>query len=182
MLERITAERTKMGDDGKIKIVIIDSRDFMRGGYKLLIEKHNDFEVVGDTGSSTSGIKLVRQLKPDVIVINNNKYGIGGIETSQLVIDEHPEARVLPISDAYRKELICRATKAGVSGFLLEECIFDEQLSRGIRTVFKGEKYLCPKLMTIVANSWANQASAWAPTEFHGFLKHGVVLKDTLPS
>jgi DNA-binding NarL/FixJ family response regulator len=182
MLERIIAERTKMTDDGKIKIVIIDSRDFMRGGYKLLIEKNNDFEVVGDTGSSTPGIRLVRELKPDVIVINNYKHGIGGIETSQLIIDEDPEARILLISDAFPKELICRAVEAGVSGFLLEECIFDEQLSCGIRTVFKGEKYLCPKLMTVVANSWANQAPAWVPTEFHGFLKHGVVLKDTPPS
>ena len=167
-----------MAGDGKIRIVVIDSRSFMRGGYKLLIGKHNDFEVVGDTGKSTSGIRLVRELNPDVIMINDNKHGVSSIKTSQLIIDENPEARILMVSDVFSEELVCLAVKAGVSGFLLEEGVFDEQLSCGIRTVFKGEKYLCPQLMTIVANSWANQVSAWDPPEVRGFLKYRATLKE----
>ena len=167
-----------MTDNGKIKIVVIDSREFMRGGYKLLIGKHSDFEVVGDAGKSAPGIQLVRELKPDVIMINNNKHGISGIETSQLIMDDNPKAGILLVSDAFSKELICRAVKAGVSGFLLEESIFDEQLSCGIRAVFKGKKYLCPKLMTVVANNWVNQVPTWVSTEVRGLPKYRAVLKD----
>ena len=154
----------------KIEIVVIDSREFMRGGYKCLIKKHNDFEVVGETGKSAPGIRLIRELNPDVIVINNNKHGISSIKTSQLIIDENPDARILLVSDAFSEEQVCLAVKAGVSGFLLEECIFNEQLSCGIRAVFNGGKYLCPKLMTVVADSWADQVTAWVPTEVCGFL------------
>jgi len=144
-----------MADDGKIRVLVIDNRDFMRDGYKLLIKRHNDFEVVGEAGNSADGVRLALELKPNVIVIDINRDGICGVETSQLIIDKNPGARILLVSDAFSKELICRAAKAGVSGFLLEESVFKEQFPRGIRTVFKGEKYLCPKLMTIVANSWA---------------------------
>lgn len=165
-----------MAGDRKIEIVVIDGRDFMRGGYKLLIGKHDDFEVVGETGRSTPGLRLIRELNPDVIVINNNKHGTSGIKTSQLIIDENPDAKILLVSDVFSEELVCLAAKAGVSGFLLEECIFNEQLSYGIRAVFRGEKYLCPKLMTVVANSWVNQVSAQYSTEVCEFPKKGTIL------
>ena len=140
----------------EVKVLLADDHRVMRDGLCSLIERQPDMEVVAEADSGRAAIKLTRRFRPDVIVMDIHMPEVNGIEATRRIVAEFPGARVLVFSMHSDRQYIIEALKAGVSGYLLKDCAFDE-LARAIRTVVENGKYLSSDVTDTVAEECKKQ-------------------------
>lgn len=127
-----------------VRILIVDDHDLMREGIRSLLEQEPGLEVVGEVGDGQEAIRRVRELQPDVVLMDIAlPGGIGGLEATEAILAERPETRVLMLTQYEQREYIRRALKVGAQGYLLKRSA-SSQLKEAIRTVARGQRYLHP--------------------------------------
>jgi len=127
-----------------IRILIVDDHDLMREGVRTMLEQEPGFEVVGEVGDGQEAIRQVRELEPDVVLMDVAlPGGIGGLEATEAILAERPATRVIILTQYEQREYIRRALKIGAQGYLLKRSV-SGQLKEAIRTVFQGRRYLHP--------------------------------------
>ena len=127
-----------------IRILIVDDHDLMREGIRAMLEHEPGMEVVGEVGDGQEAIRLVRELAPDVVLMDIAlPGGIGGLEATEAILAERPHTRVLVLTQYEQREYIRRALKIGAQGYLLKRSA-SGQLKEAIRTVARGQRYLHP--------------------------------------
>lgn len=127
-----------------IKILIVDDHDLVREGIRTMLEQDSGLEVVGECGDGQEAIRAVRELEPDVVLMDVAlPGGIGGLEATEAILSERPETRVIMLTQYGEREYIRRALKVGAQGYLLKRSA-SSQLKEAIRTVFQGRRYLHP--------------------------------------
>jgi len=131
------------------KILLAEDHAIVRQGLCSLIEKQPDLEIVGQAGNGQEAIEMALQLGPDAIVMDIGMPGVNGIEATRRIKAERPDIKVLALSVHDDHEFVMGMVKAGVSGYLLKDCAF-EDLVRAIKTVLTEGSYLSPKIATIV--------------------------------
>lgn len=148
-----------MGSTGRIKVLLIDDHRIVREGLHLLFESQPDMEVLGGTEVSKTLVQLAHELEPDVIVIDINMYETDNIELSRRVLNENPGIRIVVLPAQLHMHVLEQAIRAGISGFVLKECGFDE-LARAVRAVYENRTHMCPKIKDIIANGYLSQMQA----------------------
>lgn len=129
-----------------IRIVIVDDHDLLRAGVKAILEKDALFQVVGETGDGQDAIRLVTQLKPDVVLMDVNlPGGLGGLDATEAIVKDCPGVGVIILTQYENPEYIRRALRIGARGYLLKRSVA-EQLKEAIRTVHAGKRYLHPSV------------------------------------
>ena len=128
-----------------IKIVVVDDHGIMREGLHLLIEQQEDMEVIDEAADGREAVELVRQLKPNVVLMDVKMSELNGIEATRQIVKEDPSTRVLALSAYPNKHFVIDMIKAGASGYMLKESLTGE-LIRAINVVMAGQLYLCPKV------------------------------------
>ncbi|HEX6199230.1 MAG TPA: response regulator transcription factor [Thermoanaerobaculia bacterium] len=127
-----------------IRILIVDDHDLVREGVRTMLEQEPGFEVVGECGDGQEAIRAVRELAPDVVLMDIAlPGGIGGLEATEAILSERPATRVIMLTQYGEREYIRRALKIGAQGYLLKRSV-SSQLKEAIRTVFQGRRYLHP--------------------------------------
>ncbi|HLE84651.1 MAG TPA: response regulator transcription factor [Thermoanaerobaculia bacterium] len=127
-----------------IRILIVDDHDLVREGIRTMLEQEPGFEVVGEVGDGQEAIRRVRELTPDVVLMDVAlPGGIGGLEATEAILSERPATRVIILTQYEQGEYIRRALKIGAQGYLLKRSA-SSQLKEAIRTVARGERYLHP--------------------------------------
>jgi DNA-binding NarL/FixJ family response regulator len=127
-----------------IRIFIVDDHDLMREGVRAILERDPLFQVVGETGDGQEAIRLVRALKPDVVLMDVYlPGGIGGLEATETIAKDCPEVRVIILTQYENREYIRRALRVGARGYLLKRSLAG-QLTEAIRMVHAGQRYLHP--------------------------------------
>ncbi|UCD50244.1 MAG: response regulator transcription factor [Phycisphaerales bacterium] len=132
-----------------IRIQLVEDQAILREGLRALIQQQSDMEVVGEADNGQRAVELARQLRPDVIVMDVAMPGTNGIEATQQIKEELPEIRVLALSAYNNAEYVMGMIRAGVCGYLLKDCAFEELVSV-IRTVVAGKSYLSPDVARVV--------------------------------
>ena len=132
-----------------IKILIADNHGILREGIQALIEKHSDIEVIGQAENGLKVVEMACELHPDVVLMDVTMPELNGIEATRQISGKLPDVKVLALSIHARREFVQDMIKAGASGYMLKECVF-EDLIRAIKTVFQGQSYLSPKIANIV--------------------------------
>jgi DNA-binding NarL/FixJ family response regulator len=127
-----------------IRILIVDDHDLVREGIRTMLEQEPGFEVVGEVGDGQEAIRRVRELAPDVVLMDVAlPGGIGGLEATEAILSERPGTRVIVLTQYEQGEYIRRALKIGAQGYLLKRSA-SSQLKEAIRTVARGQRYLHP--------------------------------------
>lgn len=129
----------------KIRILLADDHKIMREGLRSMIEKQLDLEVVAEAEDGRTAVKLARELVPDLVVMDIAMPDLNGIEATRQIIAANPHIQVLALSMHSDKRFVVEALRAGVSGYLLKNCAFDE-LVLAIRKVMADQVYLGPKI------------------------------------
>ena len=145
-----------------IRAVIVDDHAVVRSGIKLLLEREDDIEVVGEAGNAKDAIFRARALKPDVILLDVVMPGQSGIEVLPSLLKEAPETKVLVLSMQDDPSYVREAFAAGASGYVLKEAA-DEEVVSAVREIAGGGSYVHPALgARMVAADAAARAAAEA--------------------
>jgi two-component system, NarL family, response regulator NreC len=128
-----------------IRVLIVDDHAVVRSGLRLVLEREDDLEVVGEAGNADEGVRVARLEKPDVVLLDVVMPGRSGIEAAAEVIDASGGAKILVLSMQDDPSYVREAFAVGASGYLLKEAA-DVELVQAIREVAAGNRYVHPAL------------------------------------
>lgn len=138
-------EGTADGSGAPVRIVLADDQPLIRSGLRVLIADHPDLVVVGEAGTGAQAVQLVRELRPDVVVMDIRMPGMDGIEATGLITAGPGPARVVVLTTFDDDEYVYAALRAGASGFLIKDMSLEGILS-AIRVVAAGEALIAPSV------------------------------------
>ena len=121
-----------------ISVLLIDDHTLFRSGIRSLLQRHPEFDVVGEAADGVEGIKRAKQLAPQVVLLDLNMPGMSGLETLQLLLQDCPDSAVVMLTVSEDAQDLAAALKAGASGYLLKN-IDTEYLTRAVRRAAAGE-------------------------------------------
>ncbi|WP_338845967.1 response regulator [Massilia sp. W12] len=122
----------------KISVLLVDDHTLFRSGIRFLLQRHADFQVVGEAADGVEGVKRAKQLNPDVVLLDLHMPGISGLETLQMLLQDRPQATVLMLTVSEDAEDLSAALQAGARGYLIKN-IDADYLVRAIRRAAAGE-------------------------------------------
>jgi len=142
------------GPAPSVKIVVADDHEVVRAGFAALLDTQPDFTVVGTASDGAEAVKISRELRPDVVLMDVRMPGTDGIEaTRQLTADANgPHVIILTTFDL--DEYVYDALCAGASGFLLKD-VTGERLFDAVRVVAAGEALLAPAVTRRLISEFA---------------------------
>jgi DNA-binding NarL/FixJ family response regulator len=136
--------------EGRIRIVIVDDHAMVRRGMRDFLALHDDLEVVGEAGDGESAIRLVAEIRPDVVIMDLLLPIIDGIEATRRIKAAQPAVEVVALTSFIEEDRVVGAIEAGAAGFLLKDAEADD-LAAAIRAAASGEVHLDPAVAGIVA-------------------------------
>jgi DNA-binding NarL/FixJ family response regulator len=127
-----------------IRTLIADDHALVRAGIRALVEKIKGVTVVAEAGKGSEALKLIEELKPDLVLLDITMPEGNGFEVLQHVMKNFPEVRVIVLTVHEAGEYAIRALREGAAGFLPKSAASTE-LEQAIHTVMKGEVYISPE-------------------------------------
>jgi DNA-binding NarL/FixJ family response regulator len=129
-----------------IRVLLADDQALVRSGFRLILERDAELDVVGEAETGDEAVVLARELRPDVVLMDVRMPGTDGIAaTRSLVADPSFGGRVLMLTTFDLDEYVVEAVRAGASGFLLKD-VLPVDLLHAVRVVERGESLLAPSL------------------------------------
>lgn len=132
-----------------VSVLIVDDHMIMRDGLKALLNRAEDVEIVGEASDGKEALKKVQELHPDVVVMDLTMPRMSGIEATRKIIETNQNINILALSMLQDKECVMECLKAGAKGYLIKNCAAEELLT-AIRTLAKGESYLCTQVTKLL--------------------------------
>jgi DNA-binding NarL/FixJ family response regulator len=129
----------------KITVLLVDDHSLVRRGFRRMLEDEPDMEVVGEAGSGEDSIKLAKELRPQVVVMDCALPGMNGLQATRQIIDDSPHTAVLMLSMHTEGTWVRQAIEAGARGYILKNAL-DLELGAAIRKVAAGETVFDPQV------------------------------------
>ena len=127
-----------------IRVLIVDDHALVRGGIRALVEKIEGMKVIGEAGTGSEALELVKQLKPNLMLLDLTMPEKGGFEVLDHVTKKYPEIKVIVLTVHEAAEYAIRALREKAAGFLPKSAAPTE-LEQAIQTVIRGEVYISPE-------------------------------------
>ena len=124
-----------------IRILLADDHKIVRDGLRSLLEKDCELKVVGEAHNGQIAVELTHELVPDVVVMDIGMPVMNGIEATEQIMKNQPNAKVIGLSMHSDRRFVSSMLGAGASGYLLKDCAFDE-IVKAIHAVFSGQVYI----------------------------------------
>ena len=128
-----------------IRVLLVDDSWEVRERLRILLLKEPDIELTGEAGDGAEAIAMIERTPVDVVVMDLNLPEIGGFETARRILLEDPGIRVVIISFQSDPNYVKAAFRAGVTGYLLKDCAFEE-LVEAVHIVAAGGSYVSPEI------------------------------------
>jgi len=146
-----------------IRVLVADDQALVRAGFRQLLEREGDLDVVGEAADGAEAVELGRRLRPDVVVMDIRMPNLDGLEATRRLTAGSPAPRVLVLTTFDLDDYVFEALRAGASGFLLKDAA-PEELVSAVRLVAGGEALLAPSVTRRVIEEFARSAApATAP-------------------
>jgi len=137
-----------------IRVMLVDDHELVRAGVRRLLGDFDDIEVVVEASSGEEALALVREHLPDVVLMDINMPGIGGVEATRRLLRLAPTLSVVAVTVHGEQPYPSRLLEAGVKGYVTKECSSSE-IASAIRMVAKGELYFSAKIAQAMAVNFA---------------------------
>ena len=141
------------------RVVVADDEELFRSGLRMVVESRPGLEVVGEAADGAEAVSVVRELQPDVALMDVQMPQINGIEATRRIASLGLRTRVLMLTTFGMDQYVVESLRAGASGFLLKTVPPDE-LVTGIATVARGESLLAPSILRRLLAEWVTR---WQP-------------------
>lgn len=137
-----------------IRIMLADDHAMVRRGFRLILDKYpEEFQVVAEAGTGEDALRLVNELKPDLLVLDVAMPGMNGVDVTRKVTQNWPEVNVLILSMHKDSNYVRETLRAGAKGYLLKEAV-DAELLLAIRTVANNDGYIAPGVSNTVLSDY----------------------------
>ncbi len=148
----------------QIKLMIVDDHTVVRDGLASMLERQDDFEVVGRASNGLEAVERVPALQPDVILMDLRMPELDGVEAMRRIHSERPETRFIVLTTYDSDQYIFDAIEAGAKGYLLKDTS-REELFEAVRAVHRGESGIEPGVAARVLDRFAqlSREEAQAP-------------------
>lgn len=140
------------------KVLLVDDHAIIRQGLSSLLEKQPDIEVVGSVEDGRKAVDIARKLAPDLVIMDISMPNLNGIDATRKILGEIGDIKVIALSIHSSRHFVAEMLKAGASGYILKECLFDE-LVEAIKTVLNGGIYLSPRITGVVIDDYVKRLS-----------------------
>ena len=148
-----------------ITILLADDHKILRQGLRTLLAKEMDMEVLAEAEDGRQAVRLVRELSPQVVIMDVGMPDLNGIEATRQILQESPETKVIALSMHSDRRFVTNMIKAGASGYLLKDSAFEE-LATAIRVVMARKTYLSHEIAHVVVKDYVKGGSKEDPSVF----------------
>lgn len=128
-----------------IRVLVVDDHQLVRTGTARLLSDVDDIEIIGEADSGEKAIKLVRELNPDVVLMDVQMPGIGGLEATRRCLRVDPDLKVIAVTILDQEPFPSQLMKIGASGYLTKKADVDE-MAKAIRKVVSGQRYISAEI------------------------------------
>lgn len=135
------------------RIALVDDHQILRQGLRVLLERQPDFRVVGEAANGRDAVQLVRDLAPDMVIMDVAMPELNGVDATRQVIDANPTTKVLALSMHADKGIVQDILRAGAAGYLLKESAYEELVS-AIRVILTGQIYMSQKITSLMMKDY----------------------------
>lgn len=129
----------------EIKLLLVDDHEVVRTGLRMLLEDQRDMKIVGEADSGTEAFKMIRELQPDVVIMDITLPDISGIDATRNLKQIHPDLNIVALTIHEDEQYFFQMLKAGAAGYIPKRAA-PEDLILAIRAAFAGEIYIYPSL------------------------------------
>ncbi|TML70006.1 MAG: response regulator transcription factor [Actinobacteria bacterium] len=126
-----------------LRVLIVDDHDLFRSGLRNLLEEESGVQIVGEAAGGHDAVRIVRELAPDVVVMDLNMPGMGGVDATRHITAVAPLTRVVMLTISDEDNDVIDAILAGACGYLLKDSSIQD-LMAGIRAAAMGESLISP--------------------------------------
>ncbi|APR60253.1 DNA-binding response regulator [Staphylococcus condimenti] len=139
-----------------MKIVIADDHAVVRTGFSMILNFQEDMEVVDTAAEGVEAYQKVMQHQPDVLIMDlSMPPGESGLIATSKIVESFPETKILILTMYDDEEYLFHVLRNGAKGYILKNAP-DEQLISAVRTVYRGDTYIDPKMTTSLVNEFVN--------------------------
>ncbi|TEU28495.1 response regulator transcription factor GacA [Alkanindiges illinoisensis] len=139
-----------------IKVLVVDDHELVRTGICRMLADTVDIEVIGQAESGEMAIDMARRENPDVVLLDVNMPGIGGVETTRRLIQSVPTIKVLAVSGLAEEPYPSLVLKAGAKGYITKGAPLSEMV-RAVKKVMQGGKYFSADIAEQIASSYLSE-------------------------
>jgi DNA-binding NarL/FixJ family response regulator len=147
-----------------IRVLLVDDQTLVRAGFRVLLERADDIEVVGEAADGAEAVARARAERPDIVLMDLRMPVMDGLEATRRIVGDELLAavRVIVLTTFEIDEYVFEALRAGASGFLLKD-IDPDDLREAVRVVARGEALLSPRVTRTLITEFAAQPTRRPP-------------------
>ncbi len=160
-----------------IKVLAVDDHPLVRKGIASILSNEGDMQLVGEANNGREAVDLFRQHHPDVVLMDLRMPEMDGIQATQAIRKDYPDARIIALTSYDGDQDIYRALEAGVRGYMLKEMVHTDVL-RAIRTVHSGKRLMPQEVAGRLTEYFPQVALTPREVEVLGHVARGLANKE----
>lgn len=146
----------------QIRVLVVDDHNIVRDGIRMVLEAQPDLTVIGEAADGRQALERVRQLQPDIVLMDLAMPVMGGLEATRLIKTEHPNVQVLILTMQEGEEYFFRVLSAGASGYVLKGARSSELIA-AVHSIYEGGVFLYPTMAKKLVGDYLQRKGEEAP-------------------
>ncbi len=142
-----------------IRILLADDHSILREGLRMLLDRQNEFEVVGDAANGREAVELAASCDPDVVIMDLAMPVLNGIEATRRITAHSPRTAVVILSMHSDESYILRSLKAGARAYLLKDSLKSD-LVDAVRAAVRGQSFFSPKVRQVLKEDYVHELAS----------------------
>src|SRR5678815_256856 len=138
---------------GVVRILLADDHTVMRAGLRLLLERHENFEVIGEAADGREAVEIASRQKPDVVVMDVAMPHLNGVEAARQILSRNPEIAIVMLSMHSDESYVLRSLKAGARAYLLKDSA-EADLIAAIQAITEGRSFFSPGVRALLKEDY----------------------------
>jgi two-component system, NarL family, response regulator NreC len=139
-----------------VRIVVADDHGVVRKGLRLILERHDGLEVIGEAADGREVVRLADELSPDIVIMDVGMPQLNGIDATAQILHRNPRVGIIILSMHSDEGYIVRALSSGAKGYLLKDSA-EEDLVQAVRVVAQGRPFFSPRITQTLLDDYVRQ-------------------------